>query len=218
MRLRHCLGFIVVFIALLAGCSTATVETPSVTSTVDTANVTPEPIATPPHCNPPTVIPPTPPANIPGYAKLDETTNLHVTGTLPDIDLAEYRLKVTGKVAQPLSLTYDELRCLPKQEVRALLVCVGFFEDEATWAGASLNDVLDLAQVAPDATALRLRSADGYAGYVRLDAVRGNAHNLLAYEWEGEPLPALHGFPIRAVFPDEEGREWVKWLVEIEVE
>ena len=32
-----------------------------------------------------------------------------------------------------------------------------------------------------------------------------------------EPLPILHGFPVRTVFPALEGNKWVKWLVEIEV-
>ena len=37
----------------------------------------------------------------------------------------------------------------------------------------------------------------------------------LAYEWAGEPLPVVHGFPVRAVFPESGGSFWVKWLVEI---
>jgi len=41
--------------------------------------------------------------------------------------------------------------------------------------------------------------------------------NFLAYEWEGEPLPIVHGFPVRAVFPALNGSKWVKWLVQIDV-
>ncbi|MBN1629691.1 MAG: molybdopterin-dependent oxidoreductase [Thermoleophilia bacterium] len=37
-------------------------------------------------------------------------------------------------------------------------------------------------------------------------------------EWNEESLPALHGFLIRAVFPDKSDNFWVKWLVEIVVE
>jgi sulfane dehydrogenase subunit SoxC len=43
------------------------------------------------------------------------------------------------------------------------------------------------------------------------------ARCFLAYEWEGKALPALHGFPVRAVFPGLEGNQWVKWLTKIEV-
>ncbi len=77
--------------------------------------------------------PPTP-AEIPGYTELDPTTGLHVTGTMQLIDVAGYRLEVTGKVNNPLSLTYDELRCMPRTAARPKLLCPGFFEDTASWA------------------------------------------------------------------------------------
>jgi DMSO/TMAO reductase YedYZ molybdopterin-dependent catalytic subunit len=32
----------------------------------------------------------------------------------------------------------------------------------------------------------------------------------LAYEWEGEPLPILHGFPVRVALPGVSGGYWVK--------
>jgi DMSO/TMAO reductase YedYZ molybdopterin-dependent catalytic subunit len=44
-----------------------------------------------------------------------------------------------------------------------------------------------------------------------------SSDSFLAYEWEGEPLPIIHGFPVRAVFPALSGNTWVKWLVEIQV-
>lgn len=65
-------------------------------------------------CVLPTVVPPTPPAEIPGYTQLDPATGLHMTGTPHKLDLLTYRLKVTGKVARPLELSYDDLRCLVK--------------------------------------------------------------------------------------------------------
>jgi len=167
-------------------------------------------------CALPTIIVPTLPASIPGYTELDPTTGLHVTGTAPKIDLKSYRLKVTGKVDHPLSLTYDDLRCMRKITLRCNLVCPGFFEDEATWAGASFNHVLDLAGVQPEARSIELVSADGYATVVAMQFASAE-NNFLAYEWEGQPLPILHGFPVRAVFPALSGGYWAKWLVEIEV-
>lgn len=219
--LRGCFaGFLLGSLAWLAGgCAVSPPPgiasvTPAVTL-IAVVTPTAAPAASP--CPLPAVIPPTPPAVIPGYTELDRTTQLHVTGEIPDLDFATYRLAITGLVSAPLSLTYDELRCLPKREVTALLVCPGFFEDEATWAGVPLYLLLDRAGVAPGATRLRLRSADGFSTLVELDAVR-DPDNILAYEWEGEPLPVLHGFPLRAVFPEQQGDAWIKWLVEIEVE
>jgi DMSO/TMAO reductase YedYZ molybdopterin-dependent catalytic subunit len=45
----------------------------------------------------------------------------------------------------------------------------------------------------------------------------GVEKNLLAYEWKGEQLSILQGFPVRDVFPESVGSRWVKWLVESEV-
>ena len=47
------------------------------------------------------------------------------------------------------------------------------------------------------------------------DAMSPN--NLLAYEMNGEPLPPLHGFPLRLIVPGWYGIANVKWLTRIEV-
>jgi DMSO/TMAO reductase YedYZ molybdopterin-dependent catalytic subunit len=162
------------------------------------------------------VVAPTPPAEIPGYIQLDPDTGLHMTGTVQQIDLESYRLEVSGKVDRPLSLTYDDLRCLPKVEVKAILECPGLFVDEATWAGAPIREVLALAGMQEGATNLALFSADGYVKSLTISEELSETA-FLAYEWEGEPLPILHGFPVRAVLPGVSGGSWVKWLVAIRV-
>ena len=160
-------------------------------------------------------VPPTP-AKIPGYTELDPSTGLHVTGSIQQIEITGYRLAVTGEVDKPLSLTYDELRCMPRTEARPKLVCPGFFEDTATWAGTPLGFLLRSAKVRVGAREVLLIGADNYSVVVPLKkAISGE--NFLAYEWEGKALPALHGFPLRAIFPGSEGNQWVKWLVKIEV-
>ncbi len=163
----------------------------------------------------PLVMPPTP-AKTPGYTELDSSTGLHVTGGFQQIDLKTYRLEVTGKVAHPLSVTYDELRCMPRIEARPTLVCPGFFTDVATWAGTPLKHLIGLAGPKSDATGLRLFGADKYSASLSLQDAAADG-NFLAYEWEGKALPRLHGFPLRAVLPGAEGSQWVKWLIRIEV-
>ena len=180
--------------------------------------VTPDSIAkvTPTPCISSTVVVPTPPAEVPGYAELDPTTGLHVTGKAQEIDLETFRLEITGKVDHPLTLSYNDLRCMPKVEDFHTLICPGVFTDMATWDGVPLKHILELAGVAEDATGIRLVSADGYSASVAM-AMALSESSFLAYEWEGEPLPVLHGFPLRAVFPPLPGDKWVKWLVRIEV-
>jgi DMSO/TMAO reductase YedYZ molybdopterin-dependent catalytic subunit len=160
---------------------------------------------------------PTLPATIPEYAEVDPATGLHMTGTPTVIDLNTYRLKVGGKVDHPLELTYDELRSMEKVTASPTLVCPGLFEDVAAWSGAPLMAVLDKAGVQAGAKDIQMKDADGYAVYVPLqEALR--PENFLAYELSEEPLPVLHGFPLRAVLPGQSGNRWVKWLLEIDVQ
>jgi DMSO/TMAO reductase YedYZ molybdopterin-dependent catalytic subunit len=183
--------------------------------TPTTVAATPTPTTGP--CQPEPVTAPTLPASIPGYTLLDETTGLHVTGQHVEVDLADYRLRVTGKVDHPLELTYDELRCMPKVTQKPVLICPGVFEDVATWSGVPLSYIFELAGVQEEAEAIQLVSADGYQAHVLMvEALYED--NFLAYEWEGQPLPILHGFPVRAVMPALMGSKWAKWLVEIQVE
>jgi DMSO/TMAO reductase YedYZ molybdopterin-dependent catalytic subunit len=162
------------------------------------------------------IVVPTPLALTPAPAELDPSAGLHVTGKAQTIELETYRLEVTGKVKRSLSLTYDDLRCMPKIEMQTTIVCKGNFEDTAVWAGAPLRYILDLAGVQDGATDLQLTGIDGYAPIVGLD-VAMSEKSFLAYELRGQPIPILHGFPVRAAFPGETGAYWVKWLIKLEV-
>lgn len=214
--------YVFILCLLLAACTASPgskiVEPPTLTT-----GATPSPLPTeaapaePDVCPPGTLVTPTMPAVIPGYTDLDESTGLHMTGEYVEIDLETYRLEVTGKVDNPLSLSYDDLRCMPYQEMAATIICRGYFEDRATWGGVPLSYILELAGVQEGAEQIELKSADGYFATAQLaDALDPN--NLIIYNWEGEPLPLLHGFPVRAGFPGRAGSYWVKYLVEIVVE
>jgi DMSO/TMAO reductase YedYZ molybdopterin-dependent catalytic subunit len=212
LKAQRGLSLLLLGLVVLAACTSKPVAQP----TLQTPAGSPSPAPSPTACELPPAVVPTPPAETPGYTELDPATGLHVTGTVPEIDFDQWRLKVTGKVDNPLSLTYDELRCMRRIEVPCTLVCPGFFQDDATWAGTPIVDVLERAQVQSGAIGVRLISADQYSTYVSLDEARAK-DAFLAYEWAGEPVPILHGFPVRAVFPELSGSRWAKWLIEIQV-
>ena len=205
-------------VILAAGCATPGSESPAASaqmSPVPLLTPTPRATAAANPCGMRPVVAPTP-AHDPGYTQLDPSTGLHVTGKIQLLELVTYRLRVTGMVDRPLELGYDEIRCLPRVQARPILVCPGFFEDEATWAGAAIADVLALAGVQDGAQEVEFVSADGYSTRLPLDKALDRA-NFLAYQWEGEPLPRLHGFPLRVVIPEALGDKWTKWLVEVRV-
>ena len=130
------------------------------------------------------------------------------------VDLSTYRLQVSGLVDRPVSLSYDDLRCLPKVEAEVTLMCPGYFVDVARLAGPTLASVIALAEPQAGAAEVTLISVNGYTMQFHLADVQGE-ENFLAHEWRGEPLPASHGFPVRAALPGKVGSAWVKWLGEI---
>jgi DMSO/TMAO reductase YedYZ molybdopterin-dependent catalytic subunit len=148
--------------------------------------------------------------------ELDGETGLHTTGYPQPIDGATYRLQVTGLVDHPLSLSYDDIRCMPNVTDNPELICPGVFNDRATWTGVPIKYLLELAGVQEGASELTLVSADGYQVKLPLETASADG-NFLAYKVNGETLPVLHGFPLRAVFPNMWGSYWLKWLVEIRI-
>lgn len=198
-----CLISILIFVVVCTACAptpaVVIIPPPSPTSIQTTTPVHAQPGVVV-SCVLPTVVVPTPPAEIPGIAELDPSTGLHITGKAQTIDLENYRLAIDGMVDYPLKLSFDDLRCMPKIEVQTTIVCKGNFEDTAVWAGASLQYILELVGVQPQAENIRLIGADGYSPSVSLkDAMSGRS--FLAYEWEKQPVPILHGFPVRSRSP-----------------
>jgi DMSO/TMAO reductase YedYZ molybdopterin-dependent catalytic subunit len=143
---------------------------------------------------------------------------LHVTGTPVDIDIDTYRLKITGAVNTPLSLSLEEIKAMEAQREFVVLDCPGFFTDKGYWTGVRITDFLDLAGIKPGAEQLKFVAADGkYSSNLKLKEVTGEGM-LIAYAFEDKSLPKVHGYPLRVVAKDQQGNRWVKWLGEIVVQ
>jgi len=142
--------------------------------------------------------------------------DLHRTGQAQDYDISTYRLVVDGLVDRPLSLSYDDLLSRPQMTEEVLLICPGFFWDNAVWTGTPLSLILEEANVLPEASQVHIRAGDGYSRKISLEDAMADGV-FLAYEVNGEPLPKEHGYPLRLVARHQYGYVWVKWIEEIEV-
>ncbi|MEM9404027.1 MAG: sulfite oxidase [Pseudomonadota bacterium] len=155
----------------------------------------------------------------------------------PDIDADDYRLRITGMVANPLEISLNELKQLATYEIDAGFECGGNRKDffhgligNATWAGVRLRDVLAQAGVAEDGVEIvfygadkgteNIRGVDVEQAFARSmhidDAMREDV--MLAWEMNGEPLPLYHGAPVRLIVPGWYGIANVKWLEHIHVQ
>jgi DMSO/TMAO reductase YedYZ molybdopterin-dependent catalytic subunit len=95
-----------------------------------------------------------------------------------------------------------------------MLECPGYFIDWTNLAGPALFYVLEMAAPQQDVQLVELTSVDKHT--TRFSLAEAQApENFLAYEWEGQWLPASHGFPLRAVLPGRIGGDWTKWLTKI---
>ena len=139
-----------------------------------------------------------------------------ISGHMPSFDPATWRLKIGGLVEQPVSLTYDQLRALPRAEQVSNFHCVtGWSVKDVHWAGVRMHDVLDAAKPQSSANALEFVSMEQpYVDYLTLRQA-SLRDVMLAYEMDGKPLPREHGAPVRLVIPEMYGYKNVKWLTGI---
>jgi DMSO/TMAO reductase YedYZ molybdopterin-dependent catalytic subunit len=141
-----------------------------------------------------------------------------VADSMPSFDPAVWRLRIDGLVRRPVSLTYAQLRALPRARQVSTFHCVtGWVVDDVRWAGVRFHDLLALAAPLREAGALHFISAEQpYDDYLdlRQAALRDV---MLAYEMDGKPLRREHGAPVRVVIPEMYGYKNVKWVERIEV-
>lgn len=143
---------------------------------------------------------------------------LHVTGKPIDIDPATFRLTVTGKVDNPLSLSFDDVKALPTVSKKITLECPGAFTDTGNWTGVPVRELLRLAGIRKDAKTVIFSTPDGsYKTRFTVD-VASDENMLIAYQFNGKEFHRVHGFPLRLVAGGHEGSDWVKWLGKIIVE
>jgi DMSO/TMAO reductase YedYZ molybdopterin-dependent catalytic subunit len=139
-----------------------------------------------------------------------------VTGGFPAAP-ADYRLRVGGMVARPLSLAVSDLRSLPATRLDRTFQCVtGWKVEGVHWVGVSLVALATHAGIDDRATAFRFSSFDGvYTESLTLEQARQSGA-IVAYEMLGAPVTRQHGGPVRLYVPSMFGYKSIKWLSGIE--
>jgi DMSO/TMAO reductase YedYZ molybdopterin-dependent catalytic subunit len=140
-----------------------------------------------------------------------------VADSMPTFEPTTWRLQIGGLVRRPMSLTYAQLRALPKAEQVSTFHCVtGWVVDNVRWGGVRFHDLLAAAGVRPQAAALHFVSSEKpYDDYLDLRQVELR-DVMLAYQMDGKPLPQEHGAPVRVVIPEMYGYKNVKWVERID--
>ncbi len=150
---------------------------------------------------------------------------------VPRLSPPDWKLQVVGRVRSPFEISYRDILRQPSRTLTVTLECAGngvgsAGVSTATWTGISLASLLKLAGLTAGVRHVRLEGADrGIEGssilpltFTRSIPLEKALHpdTLLAFQMNGAPLPAAHGYPLRAIVPGWYGMDSVKWLVRIE--
>ena len=161
------------------------------------------------------------PGTRPEFTPLERHYRIDINTIPPAVDGQKWRLKVNGLMEKPLALTLEDLRRYEPLHQFVTLSCIsnpvgGDLIGTTRWTGVSLQRLLPDLQLRPEATHLKIRSADEFYEVVALDAVKADPRIMLAYEWDGVPLTREHGFPLRIYVPDIHGMKQPKWIESLE--
>ena len=143
---------------------------------------------------------------------------------IPGLDASSWRLNVVGLVERPLSLSLRDLVKMPSQTQFVTLECAGNGRSllsprvngeqwnlgavsTAEWTGVPLAEILDRPNVKAGASEVVFRGADSgkldasgepirFERSLRIENAQAS-EVLLAYAMNGEPLPIVHGYPVR---------------------
>jgi DMSO/TMAO reductase YedYZ molybdopterin-dependent catalytic subunit len=140
----------------------------------------------------------------------------------PRIDGDRWRLRTGGLVDSPREFTLQEFRDrYPPMHQFITLACIsnpvgGDLVGTTRWTGTSLRNLLPDFGLKPEASHLKITSADDFYEVVSLQTIRDDPRVMLAHAWDGLPLTAVHGYPLRIYFPNVYGMKQPKWIESIE--
>src|SRR5205085_7750079 len=157
------------------------------------------------------------PARLPPGQYLTEKWPVLHAGSVPSIDLARWDLRVFGEVERELTLPWDELNELPSSETTQEIHCVTHWSRfGATFRGVHWRELAKLVHPKPSARFVVAHAEQGFTSNVPLDALE-DEQAMIAYEADGEPLEAEHGWPLRLVVPSRYFWKSAKWLRGLEL-
>jgi DMSO/TMAO reductase YedYZ molybdopterin-dependent catalytic subunit len=158
--------------------------------------------------------------------------------TTPVIDIDKHRLTIKGLVDKELSFSVFELaKEFKTVSMQGMLECAGSgrssYQPRASgtpwldtggmgcpmWGGVRLADVLKAAGLKPGAAHVAGQGGDPGPVPTAAPVIRSipmakamNEATLIAWSMNGQPLPWVHGYPLRLVVPGWVGSASTKWL------
>ncbi len=165
------------------------------------------------------------------------------TATTQPPSFKDWNIDVSGLVARPRTLSLAKLKTMDQVKVMSVMQCAGngrgYYSMKSKvaggqwhhgglgnleWEGVPLHEVIKYLDVAP-ATSVRWLTVNGrdappthkgvdFIKSYHIDDPALN-HAILATKMNGEPIPAVHGGPVRLIVPGYYGNMNVKYVMQI---
>lgn len=123
---------------------------------------------------------------------------------VPEIDAADYRLELSGRIRNSKSWSLPELYALPQVSQITRHICVEGWSAIGKWSGTPFRIFLE--RVGADTTAkyVGFKCDDDY--YTSIDmATALHPQTILAFRYADQILPAKYGFPMKLRIPTKLG-------------
>lgn len=138
-------------------------------------------------------------------------------GLKPAVSAESWTLTVDGLAENHLKLDWQDFMALPQVDDVSDFHCVTTWSRlDMRWRGVRLSTILALARPTADATHLMAYGADRYTTNISLgEGLKDDV--LLVHTVEGEPLPGVHGGPVRMITPQLYAWKGAKWILRLEL-
>jgi len=123
----------------------------------------------------------------------------------------DWRLPISGLVAQPTAMSLDDLKRFPARTQITQHTCEEGWSAIAEWTGVQLSRLIEAVGIKPAARYIVFHTVDGWWDSLDMsDAL--HPQTILTYGMNGRELPVPHGAPIRLRVERQLGYKSLKFL------
>ena len=144
----------------------------------------------------------------PGQSLTQRFPVLHY-GPVPSFNPATWTLRVFGEVEQEVTWTWEQFNQLPRTQVTLDLHCVTRWSKfDTLWEGVSVATLVSegLIKLKPTARYLMQHCENDFTVNIPIEIALA-PNFLLATHYDGQPISADHGYPLRGVIGQVVGTE-----------
>ena len=135
----------------------------------------------------------------------------------PRIEREAWTIGVDGLVDRPTTWTWDEVQQLPRSSYSGDIHCVTTWSKfDTVFTGVSVDSLLETAGPQDGAAYVMAHSSTGYTTNLPLADVTGGKA-WVVWEFDGKPLTAEHGGPVRLLVPHLYFWKSAKWISRLEL-